>query len=131
MNLKIQIDNEIEQRKAELEALRWLLQKLPEEGIELERAHISLWGPFIDFNSPTRKDVEKIMYFFKAGKWEKTPAGARINYTSINEYIPGYKLRLWCADPPGTCKIIKEEVEVPAQPPRKEIRERLECTPAL
>lgn len=130
MNLKDQIQNALKERADEISALTLLTAKLRNEGIELEKAYISFFGSYIDFNGPSRKDVEKLMYFLRAGKWEKTPCGETFNYETVDEYLPGWKLRLWCAEPPGSCKVIEEEVDIPAQPARKEIRKRLECKPA-
>lgn len=129
MNIIEHIQINIQKRITEIEALKNLLKTIPEDGFEIEKSHLSFSGNMIDINGPSRKDVEKTLMFLRAGKWEKEKHydGEKIDYTSINEIVPGFRLRMWGADPPGTCRVIEEEVEIPAQPARIEKRKRIVC----
>ena len=131
MNIIDQIKAKIERNLEQNAALTAFLATLRPEGIELEKATVSVMHGLIDIDHPSRRDVEKCLYFLKGQKWDKTENRAdsgRLNYITRNEFIDGYRVRLWCADPPATCRLVEEQVEVPAQPARKEIRKRLVCT---
>lgn len=131
MNIIDQIKAKIERNLEQNEALTAFLATLRPEGIELEKATVSVTNGLIDIDNPSRRDVEKCLYFMKGQKWDKTQNAATrctLNYITRDEFIDGYRVRLWSADPPATCRLVEEEVEVPAQPARKEIRKRLVCT---
>lgn len=131
MNIIDQIKAKIERNLEQNEALTAFLATLRPEGIELEKATVSVTNGLIDIDNPSRRDVEKCLYFLKGQKWDKTQNAATqgtLNYITRDEFIDGYRVRLWSADPPATCRLVEEEVEVPAQPARKEIRKRLVCT---
>ena len=134
MNIIEKIKRKIERNIRENSALLNLLERLPAEGFEVERANVSVSFTTIDIDRPNRKDVEAILRNINGGKWDKSKAMTEDNlhYTTREEIVPGFKLRLWCAEPPGSCKLVEEEIEVPEQPAipaHKEIRKRLVCTP--
>ena len=129
MNLKELLKNKIEKLTDEADVLRRFMALIREEEIELETGTVSLGYNTIDIDNPSRKDVEKLIVLLRAGKWEKYPVGDKMNYTTVDDYLPGYKLRLYCAAPPGSCRIIEEEVFVPAVPAHYKKKTRIECTP--
>ena len=125
------IRTKIEDNLAENAALAALAERLGPDGAEVERADVSLCGSFLDINSPTRKDTETLIPILQGGKWIKSKSGVtnRLDYTTESEWLPGLILRLWASDPPGTCRMVKKEVFIPAQPERTEVIEELVCTP--
>src|SRR5271155_2453286 len=130
MNIIDLIKEKIADNLAKNAALSALLQTIPAEGVELEKASLSVSANMIDIDRPSRRDVEKCLYLLKGKKWYKTPAGygdATMNYVTADEIAPAYHLRMGAAEPPGTCRVVEEEVEVPAMPAHKEIRKRLVC----
>jgi len=133
MNILDKIKAKIALNNLENQALSGLLATIREGGFELETATLSVCGNTIDFDNPSRLDVEKLLIHLKGGKWDKQPgcAEAKVNYETREEFLPGFKVRLWSAPPPRTCRIVEEEIEVPAQPARKEIRKRLVCSEPL
>lgn len=71
-----------------------------------------------------REDVKTILSTLSAGRWEKqvnTTFHDKINYTAT---IDGITIQLFAASPPESCRIIEEEVEVPAT---KAIKRTLVC----
>jgi hypothetical protein len=74
-----------------------------------------------DFENLKHPDVIRIISAFP-GKWKKEPAGdARVNYSTT---FDGMQIRCYRGEPPANCKIVYEEVEIPA---RKERRAKLVC----
>ena len=133
MNIIEKIKHKIAWNIHQNSALLNLLERLPAEGFEVERATVSVSLNMIDIDRPNRKDVEAILRNIPGGKWDKIKGiiEGDLHYTTREEIVPGFKLRLWCAEPPGSCKLVEEEIEVPEQPAipaHKEIRKRLVCT---
>jgi|SRR5260221_11597139 len=102
------------------------------EKLEAAGVQFSNVDPFnyssIDIDRPTREQVLAVIQAIP-GKWEKEPTqsfGGALNYSLK---VDGYTLRLWAAPPPPSCRLIEEEVEIPAQAARMEKRMRLECAP--
>lgn len=99
---------------------------------ELSEASIQVMPGFIDFNYPTRPDVELLLKHLQAGRWIKEKSGNdKLNYITEHPMVAGLKIRLWTADPPGTCRMVEERVFIPAQPERIEIRQVLHCEPLV
>jgi hypothetical protein len=81
----------------------------------------------IELNHATRKELMAFLTAFR-GNWQK----------EVEEYYPdkmryfqkitngdfSYELKAGCVPPPPSCKIVEEEVDVPA---RKEIKKRIVC----
>ncbi len=97
----------------------------------------------IDFNlygddpwviAKERADVEKVLALAPAGKlWTKEGSdvhGPAILYKC--EVLPGVTVQLFVLGGalPPTCKLVEEEVTIPAQPERKEIRRVVKCAGA-
>ena len=79
---------------------------------------------FIDFNRPDRRQTLAIIKAFP-GKWEKSASSAddgSVNYEK--SFDADIRLRIWCGKPPGSCKIVEEEVVIPEH---RSIRRRLVC----
>ena len=126
MNLKEQIER-VDARMVSLQkqrdALLLLEQKLADYPDHL---HVSLPDDYIDFDGLKRSDVVKLLTHLRTGKWNKTPVGDRVNYTN-ETFLPGVKLRIYAAEPPSGCKIVYEDVVIPAQPARVEKRPKMVC----
>lgn len=119
------IDRQITLLRSQREALVLLASKLNTFD---EQLSVSTHGDYIDFDNLKRGQVVKLLSHLKSGKWKKEPGyeSGKINY--INEtFLPDTKLRLYAAEPPASCKLVEEEIEIPAQPARKEKRIRLVC----
>ena len=78
-------------------------------------------GMVLDLNYLTHDEIIKVIQIFP-GKWDKELNGARINY--INREA---KVRCYAGEPPPSCRLVEEEIEIPPQPARKEKRFRLVC----
>ena len=81
----------------------------------------------ITLNHPEREEMLAFIKCF-GGDWEKTVAeydNTKINYEQKIDDRTSLKV-CYCAPPPS-CKIVEEEVEVPAQEARKEMRKRIVC----
>jgi hypothetical protein len=84
---------------------------------------------FLDFEQLTHAEVIEIIQKLP-GAWDKNENGARIDYIRREPLNCGVKLRIWAGEPPPSCRIIEEEVEIPAVPARKELRKKLVCKEA-
>lgn len=102
------------------------LERFERLGVEPE-----ILGGVIDINYPTREQTVTLLMEFP-GRWDKQQGGpGTITYRQeINEQLT---LRLYCAPPPPSCKIITERVLVPAKtiPEHFEEQTRLECKPEV
>lgn len=82
-----------------------------------------VFGRFIfDFDNLGHAQVMELLKTFP-GRWKKelSAVSTKIDYSTT---FDGAEIRAWAGEPPPSCKIIEEEVEVPA---RKEMRRRLVC----
>ena len=130
MNLKEKILLKIRANNEENQALTGLLALLPDIGVHVEKAEVSMYGAFIDIDRPSRGDVVRLLSALKIGKWNKESApGQTLIYVTDQPVVGRWKVRLWSAEPPGSCKIVEEEVLVPAVniPEHVEKRKRLVC----
>lgn len=94
-------------RKASLESL---LPKLEQLGLEWNICNENL-----DFDNQDHANVIQVIQCF-GGKWTKVPGTLEgtINYVR-DEPVGEFTLRCWSAQPPPGCRIIEEQVEVPAE----------------
>lgn len=104
----------------------WILRnnqrliELAKQGI-----HPVPYGDGMDFDNLSHSEVMAVVKAFP-GKWNKNINGAysdRIDYTST---FDGSQVRCWSGEPPPSCRIIEEEVPVPAT---TRIVRRLQCGP--
>lgn len=66
-----------------------------------------------DFDCLPHDGVLQVIKAFNAGKWLKTPNGeATVDYETE---IDGMIVRCWHGEPPPSCKIVEEQVLVPAR----------------
>jgi hypothetical protein len=122
-----QLEGEIADRQ---KAIKWLesheerLAQLPEAVFFPGERYC------LDFDNLPHADVVQVIKALPAGKWDKQPNSnpAKVDYTAT---VDGVVVRCYAGEPPPNCRIVEEEVEIPAQPARKEIRRRLECKPPL
>jgi len=81
----------------------------------------------IDFDKLSHPEIIRVIQTFP-GAWNKTPSsessGTRIDYVSE---FDGMKIRCWAGEPPPSCKIVEETVEVPAQPATTKTVRKLVC----
>jgi hypothetical protein len=88
---------------------------------------VSPYNKTVDFDYPTREETLKLMLALGSPKWEKELCGfASVNYIS-RTFHPTIKVRIYSAPPPDSCRIVKEEVIIPAMPERKETRYKMIC----
>lgn len=112
------------QKSCMMEFAAWLAKR----DIELEAGSVSAWSEeFIDIDHPNRADVERLLALLRIGKWIKEKFGTTLNYVSEQPLFGSYRIRFWAADPPGTCRLVEEEVVIPAQPEKREKRIVLHC----
>ena len=81
----------------------------------------------IDFDRLTHPDIIRVLQAV-GGKWDKAISNAGDGTIDYTQEINGVTIRLWAGEPPPNCQIIEVEEEIPAQPARKEIRRKLQCT---
>lgn len=85
-----------------------------EEAFNSARVRPVVWDTLIDFNHPTRQEIIRLIQAFP-GVWEKTPNdvnGGSMDYVRTMEGQP--TLRIWAGALPPCCKIVEEEIDVPA-----------------
>lgn len=89
-----------------------------------DNAIVDLGGQLPYFYVHNRQDLQTLMKV--APKWDKTPSGKSILYQAI---VDNYTVCIFACDEalPPTCKVVKEERVIPAQPERTEIIERILC----
>jgi len=91
--------------------------------------HFSIAGDMIDIDLPKRGEVVDIIKHLKTGKWRKQiscSAPDKVDYYNDTFFL-GVKIRMYQAEPPASCKIVMEDVVIPAQPERIEKRPKLVC----
>lgn len=115
------IEREIERKQHEIQRLEDLLVTFPALG-DLT-VDVSFCGSYLDFDHLSHEDVIKVIKAV-GGKWNKEPCDGKINYSTT---IEGMRLRCWQGEPPPSCRIVEEEVVIPAQPERREMRRKLVC----
>ncbi len=133
---KILLENiETQQKVALANLTKCVVAQLLLSSIEFsDSIDFNLYGETIWIIAKDRSDVEKILALAPAGKfWAKCADdthGASIRYHC--EVSPGVKVNLFAVGDalPPTCKLVEEEVTIPAQPERKEMRRVLKCAGA-
>lgn len=119
---KERVEEQIARKEREITRLRELLEQFPRLG-DLQY-DISPWGSTMDFDNLKHPEIIKVISVL-GGKWKKEPGdNGRVNYEAT---INGQRFRCWQGEPPPSCRIIEEEVIVPAQPERRETRRKLVC----
>lgn len=103
-----------------IEKRRATLDSLPDRPFVFEQQ--------IDFNSLPHTQVVDVIKAF-GGKWDKSisSGGERVDYNTVCD---GVAVRCWNGEPPPSCKIVEEEVEVAAVPAHKKMVRKLVCTDA-
>lgn len=113
---------EMDREAARTERLRAFILANKEK-LDALNLPLSRWQEHIDFDRLKHQDTIKVIQTFP-GKWDKTPShnGDRIDYQTK---VEGVILRVWAGEPPPTCRIVEEEVFIPA---RVEKRRKMVCT---
>jgi len=87
-------------------------------------------GDSLDFDRLNHEQVIAVMKHLKAGKWTKELNADGVTLDYVNDtLIAGWKVRLWSATPPATCKLVEVEVDVEEQiiPAHKKKQFKLVC----
>ena len=116
------LDREIGERR---QFKRWVAKH--RDKLESLPFGAQLWDGRCDFNSLTHDEILLVMKAFPAGDWEKSPCGGAGITIDYNTVFDGMRVRCWNGQPPPSCRIVEEEVEIPAQPARKEIVRKMVC----
>lgn len=103
---------ELNKQKGRIETMIAFLQthKARFEALGLK---LSRWTDKIDFDRLKHPDVMRVVQAFP-GKWTKTLSAdsGRIDYETS---VDGVSLRVWSGEPPPNCRIVEEDVYLPAQ----------------
>ena len=103
-------------------AARWFIL---ENQALLEEFPTSLYEDGIDADRLTHAQAQQVMKRLKCGRWEKTPGlNGAIDYVG---HVGEVRIRLWAAEAPPNCKVVEEEVLVPAVAEHLEKRFKLVC----
>jgi hypothetical protein len=102
---------------ADAERKRAAIQKLADicKDIDIELPRPVAAG-LIDFDNLSHDKILLLMQRVTLGDWEKELNyidKSRFDYTS-GDFVPGVRIRMWSGEPPPNCKVVEEEVEVPA-----------------
>lgn len=125
MNLEEKITKLQEDLQRETERVTKLIVWLRANAEKIEAIGVlpTLYGGgTIDFDNANREQVLAIIKAFP-GKWEKSQNGTSMDYLNSNESNE-FPIRIWKGALPPCCRIVKEEIDVPAH---KETRERIVC----
>jgi len=101
-------------------------QKLDEYGKAFPDVAVNVDGPSISAYPQTREELTKFLEVF-GGDWEKSVESWRPDKMQYSQKVVvcGVELRVQAvSDPPPSCQIVEEEVEIPA---RREKRRRIVC----
>jgi hypothetical protein len=134
MNTKIQehIDSVLESigdsaksqaRVAATVAVAGLIMSKIEEDLS-DTVYLNAYGGSIWFDVYNREDLQKIMVI--SPLWNKSAEGDAINYTSTVQGV-NFRIKAHDAALPDTCKIIEEEIIVPAVPEHTCKVTRVQC----
>lgn len=85
---------------------------------------VSLSDEWVQISSPTREQVLEVLKALNAGKWDKTICHANGEKLDYETTIEGIKVIMFYSEPPTSCRIEIEEVDVPAH---KETHRKLVC----
>lgn len=119
--LLAQSRKELQERLASIDRMEGILLKLPREICH----KMSVLAQQIDLDNLTRDEVETVLARLNAGKWTKTINGGYQDKIDYHGTVDGVPIRLWAAAPPGTCRVVEYEEEIPAQ---KVIKRKLVCS---
>jgi len=82
----------------------------------------------IDFDNCDREQIVRVVKAFP-GRWDKSPNPSQQTRIDYETEFDGVKIRLWQGEPPPSCKLVEEEIEVPETivPAHKVKRVRMVC----
>lgn len=100
-----------------------IITRIPED---LQDSAEIIYSDQIDVNNLEHADALRVMRALNAGRWERKESGVegKLDYIAV---IDGWKVRLWAAGPPDSCRVVEEEYEIPAVPARTGTRKRVIC----
>lgn len=108
---------------AQMDTIESILMKLPASVVD----KACIIGGQLDFDHLTREEVLQTIAALDAGRWEKSKNISEELALDYKSEVDGVTVRLWAAAPPGTCRVVEEEVEIPATPARTIIQRKLVC----
>lgn len=111
------IQEEIKRLRAKLEKLEELAYFAAKYQLDAE-PKATVYCDGIDINRPTREEAKAIRAKLPKGlKWRKELCGdqSTLNYSTV---VEGVTIRLWSTPPPPSCKIVYEEILIPARTER-------------
>jgi hypothetical protein len=82
---------------------------------DIDGMMISACDEWIQISSPNREDVLSVMRALSAGRWEREVSSADSTKIDYETKIDGFRVLLFCAEPPESCSIIEETIEIPAK----------------
>lgn len=100
---------DLERLMAMQEPMERILERLPED------CPVSATNEWIQISSPTREQVLAVISALNAGKWEKKICHADPTKIDYETTIEGISVIIFYAEPPTSCRIEIEEVEIPAR----------------
>lgn len=127
------VDNEVKRIGGEIrqrvEFIRWLrrnrkkLEDVPEGA--------TFWNGRLDLNYPKHKETIKLIKTI-GGKFKKEP-GAKENTIDYIGQLDGVPVKVWCGDPPPSCRIVEVEEHIPERivPAHTVKIKKMVCTPEL
>ena len=112
--------------------IEWLIEHT-DQMEQCPEASISLLFDTMDFDLLSHAEVVKVLLAFP-GYWNKkideNDGKPTIHYT---QEVDGITVRCWHGQPPPSCRIVEESVEIPETviPAHKEIKRKLVCRPEM
>jgi hypothetical protein len=122
------VDAEVDYAIRHAQNKREIFTQLAELGLNFEPSISCVTRSNFDIDYLNRDAVLEVLRKM-GGTWDKTPAdyGAKMNYVR-REKFHGRTVKLCAAEPPPTCRVVEEEVVIPAQPEQRVMRKKLVCT---
>lgn len=114
MNEQTPVDKKLAELRGDMKKLRTFMAWLKKHKELFEKLPFqpSFYNGQCDFDNLKHEEVLAVIKTFKTGKWQKIPAdNARVNYVSE---FDGVAVRCWQGEPPPNCRIVVEEIYVPA-----------------
>lgn len=124
MTTKDKLLSTINDRQQDLDSQREMVEALSEPLSQLDLDAMLYGSTQLDFDGLSHAEVVKVIRAF-GGKWSKTPSdNATVDYLAT---VDGFTIRCWQGKPPPNCKIVEEDVLIPAQPERMGKIRKLVC----
>lgn len=114
----------IARQTAVVDASEAIMARLPDD--IAEQTVISCSNEWIQLCSLSREQTERAMRALAAGEWSRRASdsanGGMMDYET---HIDGVRVLIYAAPPPGSCRVIEEKIDIPANTVTKR---RVLCT---